>query len=82
MECENQLEILLASTFENYKSLDETSETGFMNVFGSIPEAAATALAPAVQVFILLHDILTEDAQNRLRSYLQVKTPHQLQYGS
>ncbi|KAK7843693.1 hypothetical protein CFP56_012046 [Quercus suber] len=34
-------------------------------------ESAAPALAPAVQVYTLLHDILSLDSQNTLRNYLQ-----------
>lgn len=72
LDCETQIESLLANVFENYKSLDEGSTTGFAVLFGPTPESAAPALAPAVQVYILLHDILTLDAQTMLRNYLQV----------
>ncbi|KAI5339991.1 hypothetical protein L3X38_019265 [Prunus dulcis] len=71
LDCETQIESLLANVFENYKSLDEGSTTGFAVLFGPTPESAAPALAPAVQVYILLHDILTLDAQTMLRNYLQ-----------
>lgn len=72
LECETQIESLLASVFENYKSLDEGSPSGLADLFGPSPESAAPALAPAVQVYTLLHDILTLDAQTMLRNYLQV----------
>ncbi|XAR56351.1 hypothetical protein NMG60_11036803 [Bertholletia excelsa] len=71
LECETQVESLLATVFQNYKSLDENSSTGLTDVFGSIPEVAAPALAPAVTVYTLLHDILAQDAQATLRNYLQ-----------
>lgn len=34
--------------------------------------AAAPALVPAVQIYTLLHDILTLDAQTTLRNYFKV----------
>ncbi|PRQ52410.1 hypothetical protein RchiOBHm_Chr2g0155201 [Rosa chinensis] len=72
LDCETQIESLLASVFENYKSLDEGSPSGLADMFGPTPESAAPALAPAVQVYTLLHDILTLDAQTMLRNYLQM----------
>ncbi|KAB2022565.1 hypothetical protein ES319_D07G221400v1 [Gossypium barbadense] len=69
--CETQIESLLANAFENYKSLDEKSPTGLADLFGPTQETAAPALAPAVQVYTLLHDILSPDAQTTLRNYLQ-----------
>ncbi|CAM8899854.1 unnamed protein product [Rhodiola kirilowii] len=71
LDCETQVESLLAKVFENYKSLDENSPTGLTDMLGPTPESAAPALAPAVQIFTLLHDILVEDAQTTLRNYLQ-----------
>ncbi|CAL5406118.1 unnamed protein product [Camellia sinensis] len=71
LDCETQVESLLATVFENYKSLDENSPSGLTDIFGSIPEVAAPALAPSVQVYTLLHDILIQDAQTVLRNYLQ-----------
>ncbi|KAF5202526.1 Pesticidal crystal cry8ba protein [Thalictrum thalictroides] len=71
LECETQVENLVASVFENYKSLDELSPTGLTDLFGPISESAAPALVPAVQVYTLLHDILAPEAQTILRNYLQ-----------
>ncbi|KAF5482667.1 hypothetical protein F2P56_003217 [Juglans regia] len=71
LDCETKIESLLANVFENYKSLDEDSATGLADLFGSIQESAAPALAPAVQVYTLLHDILSLDAQTMLRTYFQ-----------
>lgn len=71
LDCEDQINNLLATTFENYKSLDELSPTGLTDIFGPIPESAAPALVPAVQIFTLLHDILSQEAQNILRNHLQ-----------
>ncbi|CAK9151820.1 unnamed protein product [Ilex paraguariensis] len=71
LDCETQIESLLACVFENYKSLDENSPTGLLDLLIPISDVAAPALAPAVQVYTLLHDILAQDAQTMLRNYLQ-----------
>ncbi|KAL6312071.1 hypothetical protein AAG906_027278 [Vitis piasezkii] len=71
LDCETQVESLLANVFENYKSLDENSPAGLAELFDPTPESAAPALAPAVQIFILLHDILAQEAQTMLRNYFQ-----------
>ncbi|KAK3010058.1 hypothetical protein RJ639_012648 [Escallonia herrerae] len=71
LNCEAQVSSLLANVFENYKSLDENSAAGLADILDPIPQAAGPALAPAVQVFTLLHDILSQDAQIVLRNYLQ-----------
>ncbi|KAK7386073.1 hypothetical protein VNO78_32151 [Psophocarpus tetragonolobus] len=70
-DCETQIESLLATVFENYKSLDENSPTGLTDHFGPAFDSAAPALDPAVQVYTSLHDILSPDAQTILRNYLQ-----------
>ncbi|KAL3699757.1 hypothetical protein R1sor_017779 [Riccia sorocarpa] len=69
-DVEEQVSHLLALVFENYKSLDETSPTGMTDTFPAVG-AAAPALVPAVQIYTLLHDILTLDAQTTLRNYFQ-----------
>ncbi|BBM98900.1 hypothetical protein MPTK1_1g17040 [Marchantia polymorpha subsp. ruderalis] len=69
-DVEEQVSQLLALVFENYKSLDETSSTGMTDVFPAVG-AAAPALVPAVQIYTLLHDILTLDAQTTLRNYFK-----------
>uniref|UniRef100_A0A803M875 Uncharacterized protein n=1 Tax=Chenopodium quinoa TaxID=63459 RepID=A0A803M875_CHEQI len=71
LECETQVETLLATVFENYKSLDEQSATGLTDSLTPVPETASIALAPAVQVYSLLHDILSQDAQAVLQKHLQ-----------
>eukprot|EP00257_Ricinus_communis_P019201 XP_015578120.1 uncharacterized protein LOC8288297 isoform X1 [Ricinus communis] len=71
LDCETRIESLLAKVFENYNSLDEYSPTGLADLFGPVQESVAPALAPAVEVYILLHDILSQDAQSMLRNYLQ-----------
>ncbi|CAO2037558.1 unnamed protein product [Urochloa humidicola] len=71
LDCEDRIKSLLAVVFENYKSLDEQSPTGLSDLFGPITDCAAPALAPAVQIFSVLHDILSKEAQDILRSYLQ-----------
>lgn len=72
LNCETQVEGLLADVFQNFKSLDEKSPTGIADMSAPIQESAAPSLAPAVQVYTLLHDILAENAQTILRNYLQV----------
>lgn len=71
LDCETQVQKLLANVFENYKSLDELAPTGITDLFGPIPESAAPSLAPAVQLYTLIHDILSQEAQTILRNYLQ-----------
>ncbi|KAF7833299.1 uncharacterized protein G2W53_015632 [Senna tora] len=72
LDCETLIESLLGTVFENYKSLDESSPTGLKDHSSSTINSAAPALAPAVQVYTLLHDILSIDAQTILKNYLQV----------
>lgn len=78
IDCEDRIKSLLAALFENYKSLDEHSTTGLSDLFGPITDSAAPALAPAVQIFSVLHDILSKEAQDILRNYLQVRHPRHL----
>ncbi|GJV34175.1 DNA-directed RNA polymerase III subunit RPC6-like protein [Tanacetum coccineum] len=59
LDCETQMESLLSLDFQNYKSSDENSSTGLSEVLSPIPETAALALASAVQLYTLIHDILT-----------------------
>jgi hypothetical protein len=68
---EDQVSQLLTLVFENYKSLDETSLSGMSDKFPAVG-AAAPALLPAVQIYTLLHDILTLDAQITLRNFFKV----------
>jgi hypothetical protein len=70
-DCEDQIKKLLHETFENYKSLDEFSQTGLTDLFGPIVDSAAPALGPAVRLFSLLHDVLSPTGQDLLRNYLQ-----------
>lgn len=72
LDCQTQVESLLASVFENYKSLDEHSATGLSDLPTSISDTASPALASAVQVYTILHDILSQDAQMTLQKHLQV----------
>ncbi|GAV59244.1 hypothetical protein CFOL_v3_02775 [Cephalotus follicularis] len=70
-EVEDQVQQILAMTFENYKSLDEHSPTGLVDVFGPATGVAAPALAPAVKLYCLLHDILSPEAQFKLYRLFQ-----------
>lgn len=72
LDCETQVERLLAEAFQNYKSLDDNSPTGLADTSAPTSETASPALAPAVQLYTLLHDILAQDAQTMLRNYLKV----------
>ncbi|XP_010482077.1 PREDICTED: uncharacterized protein LOC104760812 [Camelina sativa] len=71
MDCEIEIEKLMGTVFENYKSLDENCPSGLADISCPVQESASTALSPAVQVFSLLHDILSPDAQEILKNYLQ-----------
>ncbi|CAA7035193.1 unnamed protein product [Microthlaspi erraticum] len=71
MDCEIEIEKLLANVFENYKSLDENYPSGLADISGPVKETASAALSPAVQVFSLLNDILSLEAQDILKNYLQ-----------
>ncbi|XP_078438444.1 portal protein [Wolffia australiana] len=71
LECESQVDKLLASTFTNYKSLDDQTPSGLVESSHRLSETAPSALAPAVQLYVLLHDILSQEGQTRLRKYLQ-----------
>ncbi|XP_024968890.1 uncharacterized protein LOC112508492 [Cynara cardunculus var. scolymus] len=70
-EIEEQIEQIFAVVFENYKSLDEASPSGIMDVFRPATGVAAPVLEPAVKLYKLLHDILSPEAQNKLYSYFQ-----------
>ncbi|GER45804.1 DNA-directed RNA polymerase subunit beta' [Striga asiatica] len=72
LDCENQIERLLAEVFQSYKLLDEKSPTGLADMSAPISETAAPALTPAVQIYTFLHDILAQHAQTVLRNSLEV----------
>ncbi|OUZ99781.1 hypothetical protein BVC80_9065g56 [Macleaya cordata] len=70
-EVEDQIEQILSLVFENYKSLDESSPSGMLDVFKPATGSPAPALAHAVKLYTLLHDILAPEAQLKLCSYFQ-----------
>ncbi|KAJ6391439.1 hypothetical protein OIU77_025420 [Salix suchowensis] len=70
-EIKDQIEQVLSMGFENYKSLDESSLSGIMDVFKPATGLAAPALEPAVKLYTLLHDILSPEAQANLTHYFQ-----------
>ncbi|KAL8226322.1 hypothetical protein R6Q57_016154 [Mikania cordata] len=70
-EIEEQIEQILALVFENYKSLDEQSPSGMMDIFRPATGVAAPVLEHAVKLYKLTHDILSPEAQNKLYSYFQ-----------
>lgn len=71
-EVKERLDQILALVFKNYKSLDESSQSGIMDVFRPATGLAAPALGPAVKLYTLLYDILSPDAQNDLCHYFQI----------
>ncbi|XXG86523.1 hypothetical protein AAC387_Pa11g1398 [Persea americana] len=70
-EIEEQIEQILALVFENYKSLDESSPSGMVEVFRPATGSPAPALLPAIKLYSLLHDVLSPEAQLKLCSYFQ-----------
>nr|GEY35268.1 uncharacterized protein [Tanacetum cinerariifolium] len=70
-EIEEQIEQILAVVFENYKSLDENSPSGMIDVFGPATGVAPSVLEHAVKLYKLTNDILSPEAQNKLYSYFQ-----------
>lgn len=72
LEIKEQIEKILALVFENYKSLDESSPSGMVAVFGSANGIVAPALTRSVKLYALLHDVLSSEAQLKLCRYLQV----------
>ncbi|KAK3211193.1 hypothetical protein Dsin_015899 [Dipteronia sinensis] len=70
-EVDDQVQHILALVFENYKSLDELLASGLMDVFGPATGLAPPALAPAVELYNLLHDILSPEAQLKFTRYFQ-----------
>ncbi|OAY66910.1 hypothetical protein ACMD2_14233, partial [Ananas comosus] len=70
-EIEEQTKLILAMVFENYKSLDESLPSGMVEAFGPTTGSPSPALAPAVKLYTLLHDILSPEAQLKLCSYFQ-----------
>ncbi|KAJ7965795.1 Pesticidal crystal cry8Ba protein [Quillaja saponaria] len=71
-EMKDQIEQILTLVFENYKLLDESSLLGIMDVFKPASGVPAPSLEPAVELYSLLHDILTPEAQTTLCHYFQV----------
>ncbi|KAG0476501.1 hypothetical protein HPP92_013342 [Vanilla planifolia] len=71
-DIEEQIGIILALVFENYKSLDESSPSGICEVFRPSTGTPPAALVPAVNLYKLLHDILSPEVQLKLCSYFQV----------
>lgn len=67
-----KVEEVLALVFENYKSLDETSFSGLAAVFKSATGVVAPAIAPAIKLYGLQHDILSPEARLKLCKFFQV----------
>lgn len=74
-DVKDQTEDILALVFENHKSLDESSPSGMIDIFRPASGFVASALAPAVKLFTLLHDISSLEAKLKLCRYFQVMYP-------
>lgn len=74
----DQVDQTLALVFENYKSLEEDSPSGMMDVSKPASGLAAPALAPAFQLYSLLHDVLSSEAQMKFCRYFQVAAKKRL----
>lgn len=72
-EIKDQINQILGLAFENYKSLDESSLSGIMDVFRPATGVPAPALEPAIKLYTLLHDILSPEVQTNLCRYFQVR---------
>ncbi|XP_071692886.1 uncharacterized protein [Rutidosis leptorrhynchoides] len=70
-DIEEQVEEVVGLVFENYKSLDEQSASGIMDVFRPATGLVPPVLEHAVKLYKLTHDILSPEAQNKLYSYFQ-----------
>ncbi|CAH8275482.1 unnamed protein product [Arabidopsis lyrata] len=70
-EIKDQIEQILKLVFENYKSLDESSFSGMIDVVSSASGVPAPALTPAVKLYTLLHDVLSPEDQTNLCHYFQ-----------
>ncbi|KAF4350413.1 hypothetical protein F8388_004661 [Cannabis sativa] len=77
-DVEDQTKGILALVFENYKSLDESSTSGMMDIFRQANGLVAPALAPAVKLYTLMHDILSPEAQLKFCRYFQAATQKRL----
>lgn len=77
-DIEDQVKDILSLVFENYKSLDESSPTGMMEVFRPASGSVAPALVPAVKLYTLLHDILSPEARLKFCRYFQAATKKRL----
>lgn len=70
-EIVDQAEQTLSLVFENYKSLDESSLSGMMEIFRPATGLAPPALEPAIKLYTLIHDIFSPEVQLQLCKYFQ-----------
>ncbi|CAN8264255.1 unnamed protein product [Cochlearia groenlandica] len=70
-EINEQVQQILASTFESYKSLDELAFSGMKDVFEAATGSPAPAIESAVKLYGLLNDVLSPEAQLKLCRYFQ-----------
>ncbi|XP_050385158.1 uncharacterized protein LOC126801747 [Argentina anserina] len=74
----DQVNQTLALVFENYKSLEEDSPSGMTNVFKPASGLVPPSLVPAIQLYSLLHDVLSPEAQMKLCRYFRVAAKKRL----
>ncbi|GJR81595.1 hypothetical protein Tco_0152380 [Tanacetum coccineum] len=67
----DRIEELIASDFENYKSLDESSPSGLSDMTTK-SGCISPAIKPTLKLYSLLHNIESPEAQRRLYEYFQI----------
>ncbi|KNA08755.1 hypothetical protein SOVF_159690 [Spinacia oleracea] len=68
----DKIEDVLALVFKNYKSLDETSLSGLASVSTTATGVVAPAIAPAIKLYGLQHDMLSPEARLKFCKFFQV----------
>ncbi|XP_056846428.1 uncharacterized protein LOC108835716 isoform X2 [Raphanus sativus] len=70
-EIDEKVQMILALTFENYKSLDESCFSGIKHVVEPPTGTPAPAIASATKLYSLLNDLSSQEAQLSLCRYFQ-----------
>ncbi|CAO2828235.1 unnamed protein product [Amaranthus hypochondriacus] len=68
----DKVEEILALVFENYKSLDESSLSGLDDVSNSATGRVAPAIAPAIKLYGLQHDLQSPEVRLKFCKFFQV----------
>ena len=69
----NKVEEILALVFENYKSLDESSLSGLADVSNSATGLVAPAIAPAIKLYGIQHDLQSPEVRRKFCKFFQVQ---------